>query len=131
MIEKNLTKSQKQSLSNETARNREQYLNPAVDIFETEEALTLVADLPGVGRDDLEIGVHQGILTLEASTGAVGEEEQLHGEFAIPGYHRQFKLSDKIDATRAEAEMSDGVLTLTLPKAEAAKPRRIEVKTVH
>jgi len=99
-------------------RRIENWLTPAVDIFENNDGLTLVADLPGVGRDQLNLGVEQGILTIEAKSGGG------------LGYYRRFQLSEHLDIDHVGAELKHGVLTLRLPKAEAAKPRRIAV-TVH
>jgi HSP20 family protein len=104
---------------------------PAVDIFEDDSVITLVADMPGVSPDDLRIDLHEGVLTLTGQTKR-GQEE---GEVDIfrehrPGqFCRQFSLSDKIDQEKIEAAMTDGVLRLVLPKAAAQKPRQIKVKT--
>lgn len=94
-------------------------LVPPVDIFETDEALTLVADLPGVASDGLQLGVEHDILTLE---GQAREGDA--------GYYRRFQLPDNLDLEKVSAQMRHGVLTVTLPKAAAARPRKIEV-TVH
>lgn len=96
---------------------------PAVDIYETEEALVMVADMPGVDEENLQIEVARGILTLE---GDFGREEGYRTE-----YYRQFKLSDRFDADAGEAALKDGVLTLKLPKSETEKPKKITVKTLH
>lgn len=96
---------------------------PAVDIYETEEALIMVADMPGVDEENLQVEIARGILTLE---GDFGRDEGYRTE-----YFRQFKLSDRFDAEAGEAALKDGVLTLKLPKAEAEKPKRIAVKTLH
>lgn len=103
-------------------------ITPAVDIFESAEALTLVADLPGMEREDLHLGVEGGILTIEgpAATG----DNAFYREFEAGGYHRRFQLPDNLDLEKVAAELKNGVLTVTLPKAAAARPRRIEV-TVH
>lgn len=106
---------------------REKYLTPSVDIFETEEALTLVADLPGVTKEHLDIGVDQDILTIK---GSLDTTASIFSEYECTGYYRQFRLTEHFDQAKANAELKNGVLTLTLPKMEAAKPRRIEV-TVH
>lgn len=96
---------------------------PAVDIYETDEALVVIADLPGVAEEDLQVEIAQGVLTLEGSCTT--------GDDARETYYRQFRLSDRIDADSGEAALKDGVLTLRLPKSEAAKPKRIAVKTLH
>lgn len=130
MTEKNLTNTETSSaLSRETTRNRDSYISPVVDIYETDEVLTLVADVPGLNEKSLSISVDQGILTIQGDASA-GMGPSLHREFAMAGYWRQFLLSDAFDAENAEASISQGVMTLRIPKAEAAKPKRIEV-SVH
>lgn len=104
------------------------WLTPTVDIFETEEALTLVADLPGVGKESLQLGVENDILTIEGPAATGGEA--FYREFDANGYYRRFQLPDNLDLEKISAELKDGVLTVSLPKAAAARPRRIEV-TVH
>lgn len=102
---------------------------PAVDIFETETALTLLADMPGVKSEDVVIDLRDDVLTI---TGDVrpfeGEDEKdVLVEFEVGRFHRQFSLSEAIDQSAIEAKLADGVLRLTLPKAEKAVPRKIEV----
>jgi HSP20 family molecular chaperone IbpA len=101
-----------------------QRYTPAVDSYETDQELVLLADLPGVQKDALRIEVVRGILTLEA------EPPVVEG-VARNSYYRQFKLSEQIDADAASAELKDGVLTLRLPKSAAAQPKKIAVKTLH
>ena len=103
---------------------------PAVDIFETEKDMTLLADLPGVKSDELNIDLRDNVLTL---TGDVtpwegAEEEDLLIEYEIGRYFRQFTLSEVIDQDKIDAQLNDGVLRLTLPKVEKATPRKISVK---
>lgn len=104
--------------------------NPAVDIFETEGELTLMADLPGVKAKDLKIDLKDNVLTLTADeTPLEGpQEKDLLREYRTGTYYRQFSLSDTIDQSKIEAVMRDGVLRLTLPKVEAMAPRKITVK---
>jgi len=104
--------------------------NPAVDIFETEKELTLLADLPGVKAKDLKIDLKDNVLTLTADETALegpGEKDVVR-EYRTGTYYRQFSLSDCIDQSKIEAVMKDGVLRLSLPKVEAATPRKIAVK---
>jgi HSP20 family molecular chaperone IbpA len=131
MTEKNMTINPNKSLSKEQTRTNERYLTPAIDIFETEEGLTLIADVPGLHKNDLHIDINQGVLTLDGSTAATTVGSPLLTEFSVAGYYRQFRLPDSIDPDRTEAELNNGVLTLRLAKAEAAKPKKIEVKTLH
>ena len=105
---------------------------PEVDIFETDRDITLLVDMPGVSPDSLNIDLREGILTL---TGDVKpwegpDESDVLIEFEIGKYHRQFTLSDAIAQDKIEAKLEDGVLRLTLPKAEKALPRRIKVNAV-
>jgi HSP20 family molecular chaperone IbpA len=103
---------------------------PAVDIFETDREITLLADIPGVKAGDLNIDLRDDTLTL---TGAVApfegvEEEDLLIEYEVGTYYRQFSLSEVIDQSKIDAQLSDGVLRLSLPKVEKATPRKITVK---
>jgi len=103
---------------------------PAVDIYETEEAITLLADFPGVTKDKLDIHLEERQLTI---TGLVDEPRIGHNittEYGIGGYTRSFRIGDTIDRERITASLKDGVLSLTLPKADRIKPRRIDIKTV-
>jgi len=106
------------------------YYSPTVDIFETEEAITLLADLPGVDKDNLDINVEDRQLTI---TGLVREPEErlqsVYAEYGIGGYTRSFRLGDTIDQSKIGASLKDGVLTLVLPKADQLKPRKIEIAT--
>lgn len=130
MSEKNLTNTETSpALSRETTRTKERYISPAVDIYETEDGLTLVADVPGLSEKNLNISIDQGILTIEGDASA-GMGDALYREFAMAGYWRQFQLPETLDVEKASAGVKHGVLTLHLPKAEAAKPKRINI-TVH
>ena len=106
------------------------YFSPTVDIYETEDAITVLADLPGVVKEKLDINVEDRQLTI---TGLVDEPESrqqsVYTEYGIGGYTRSFKLGDTIDQSKINAALKDGVLTLVLPKAEALKPRKIEIAT--
>ena len=102
---------------------------PAVDIFETDKDITLLADLPGVSSHELNIDLRDNVLTL---TGDVtpwegANEEDLLIEYEIGRYFRQFTLSEVIDQDRIDAQLNDGVLRLVLPKVEKAMPRKISV----
>lgn len=103
---------------------------PAVDIYESEASLTLMADLPGVKPGAVEIDLKDGILSLSAETEEDGGEEEqvLSTEYRSGRYFRRFTLSDLIDQAKIEAKMKDGVLELILPKVEKAQPRKITVK---
>ena len=103
---------------------------PAVDIFETDNALILLADLPGVKAKDLTIDLKEGVLALstQMEVPETADEVFILREYQTGNYYRKFNLSDVIDQSRIEAKLKDGVLRLTLPKVEAAAPRKIEVK---
>ncbi|MCF6179135.1 MAG: Hsp20/alpha crystallin family protein [Geopsychrobacter sp.] len=110
---------------------RQHYVTPAVDIYEQDGGLTLVAGMPGVNRKQLVIDVERGVLSIEGQTRIEQEGERLFREFAPAGYYRQFRLPDEIDLNKIDAQLKNGVLTLKMPKADTAMPKRIAVKTVH
>jgi len=102
--------------------------SPRVDIYETEQAISLIADLPGVAEEDLDIDLDDRSLTI---TGQVKEPDShrhsVYTEYGIGGFNRSFKLGDSIDRSKINASLKDGVLTLILPKADRLKPRKIEI----
>jgi HSP20 family molecular chaperone IbpA len=110
-------------------QSEEVFIRPAVDIFETEQGLTLVADLPGVDKEDLKIDIDQGLLTVQANGKSHMKGDSIRREFLHGSFYRQFRLSDEIDSENIAAEMKNGVLTLLLPKSEEARPRRIEIRS--
>lgn len=103
---------------------------PLVDIFENDKEITLLADMPGVKAADLKIDLRDDVLTLigDAAAPEGAEETEVVREYRTGKYYRQFTISDVIDQAKIEAVLTDGVLRLSLPKAEAAKPRQIAVK---
>ena len=103
--------------------------SPAADIFEDENALTLVADMPGVPKENLQIDLHEDVLTITGTpvVSLPREENPLLQEFEIGKYIRRFTLADTIDQEKIEAKITNGVLRLTLPKSGPAKPRKIQV----
>jgi len=103
---------------------------PAVDIFESKDAITLLADMPGVNADRLQVDLREGVLTLRGEVADdVGEGEvSVVREYESGTYLRQFTLSDAINQDGIGAKLNNGVLQLTLPKAEQAKPRQIAVQ---
>lgn len=104
---------------------------PSVDIFETEKELTLLADMPGVRAEDLNVDLRDDTLTLTGdvhiSAGTPGDS--IHVEYETGRFYRQFSLSEVVAQDKIDAKLSDGVLRLTLPKVEKATPRRIEVQS--
>jgi HSP20 family molecular chaperone IbpA len=104
---------------------------PPVDIFETEKDITLLADMPGVKADSLDIDLHENVLSLDGDVKSPedGDETDVFREYRTGKYYRQFTLSQVIDQGKIEAAMKDGVLRLRLPKVEAATPRKIAVRS--
>ncbi|WP_269508260.1 Hsp20/alpha crystallin family protein [Burkholderia sp. IMCC1007] len=102
---------------------------PAVDIVEDKQRVTLRADLPGVPRENLDVKVHDNTLTIEADTriDTPAELRVRHAEMHAPRYARTFVLSPDLDTSRIDANLRDGVLTLTIPRREETRPRRIDV----
>ncbi|GIX00327.1 MAG: heat-shock protein [Pirellulaceae bacterium] len=114
----------------ERTRSGQTY-SPRFDIVETADELVLMGDLPGVSPESLDVQFENNVLTI------VGKVEPryrdvnlLYAEYGIGDFFRQFTIGETIDASRISAELHNGVLTLHLPKTEAVKPRRIEIKAV-
>jgi len=129
MTEKDIPAREKveHTIQGESTRNVPLY-SPAVDIYESAAALVLIADMPGVSSENVSIDVHDNQLTIRGTVPAEEEKERpLLREYGVGDYFRQFTLGKTIDQTKIEAAMKDGVLTLTLPKADAAKPKKIHV----
>lgn len=103
---------------------------PSVDIFETDKAITLLVDIPGVKADDLNVDLRDDTLTLtgDVNPGVATPGELVYGEYETGRYYRQFSLSEVIAQDKIDAKLSDGVLRLTLPKVEKATPRSIAVQ---
>ena len=102
---------------------------PSVDIFEDDQALTIVADMPGVPTEHVTIDLREDVLSLSGvpSVSVPEQEEYVLREYDTGKYFRQFTLSEVIDQANIKANLSNGVLRVTLPKVEPAKPRRIEI----
>ena len=102
---------------------------PPVDIFEDESGFTVIADMPGVSKDQLTVRVTGDSLLIEgtASVPDIGNMELVYGEVQLPQYRRSFTLSRELDPGKIEAKLANGVLRLRIPKGEEAKPRRIDV----
>jgi HSP20 family molecular chaperone IbpA len=104
---------------------------PLIDIHEGPEGLVLEADLPGASEGDITIQLEDNVLSLHAKTPAPAPEgaRPLYEEYQVSDYYRSFILSDEVDRSRITADLKNGVLRLSLPKAERAKTRRIEIKS--
>jgi HSP20 family protein len=102
---------------------------PITDIFETDQALTVILEIPGVDKENVDVSVENDILTIEGRIDYSKYEglQPVYTEYNIGHYVRTFQISSKIDQGEIRAELKDGVMTLVLPKAEKAKPRKIKV----
>jgi HSP20 family protein len=100
---------------------------PSADIFETDDALEVVLEMPGVEKDRVEITVEDDVLEVQGTIEFSRYQglRPIYTEYPVGHYRRSFSLSNRIDQHKIAAELSDGVLTVTLPKAEQAKPRKI------
>lgn len=104
-------------------------VSPYVDVFENEQEILVVADLPGVAKDDLSIRLEEGELSIEARRAARTQGTLLTAEYRASDFRRSFVLPQGIDRDKVDAHLSAGVLRLKLPKLPALRPRRIEVRS--
>lgn len=102
---------------------------PETDIYETADALTVVMEMPGVDKANMDIDIADGVLSVSGKIDFSKYEklQPVYSEYNIGHYRRNFSLPNRVDQEKIAAEVKDGVLTLTLPKAEAAKPRKIAI----
>jgi len=111
-----------------------QFLNgwmPAVDLYEDKDNFHLKAELPGMNRNDIAISVHEGVITLSGERKADEAEETsevYRSERILGRFQRTLTLPAQVDAEKVKAHYKDGILSVVLPKAEASKPRQIEIK---
>ena len=114
----------------QTARYSDAALIPPVDVIEDSNGITLYADLPGVSRDKLSLHVEADTLTIDAESALTVAEglQSSHTEVGLARFHRVFTLSKELDTEKVAAELAHGVLTLRIPKASHAQPRRIEIR---
>ena len=107
------------------------YYKPAVDLIEDELAFRILADVPGASSENIEISLEQGVLTVLARVLPRDSKgiRAIRNEYGVGDYQRTFRVGEEIDQANISAQYSGGVLTITLPKAEAARPRRIEVRS--
>jgi HSP20 family molecular chaperone IbpA len=105
-------------------------LVPPVDIVEDGDGILVIADLPGVAKEAISIGVEDDTLTIEGvvSLGEPAQMQPVYAEIGVARFRRSFVLGRDLDTSRIEAQMKNGVLRLRVPKLERAKPRRIEVR---
>jgi HSP20 family molecular chaperone IbpA len=127
---KELQAKEKMELSHPAEQTKPgRFFTPDVDIFETDRALTLLADMPGVTPEQLTLDLRDDTLTItgEVTPAKRTNEKLLVFEYDTGTYYRQFSLSEIIDKNKIDAQLKDGVLCLTLPKVEKAAPRKITV----
>jgi HSP20 family protein len=119
----------KELVSKEETTVPVRYFLPTTDIFETEDALTVVMEVPGVGRDAIDITTENDVLKIEAKIDPAKYDgmEPLYTEYNVGHFARSFTLSNKIDRQQISAKLEDGVLTLTLKKVQEAIPRKIAI----
>jgi HSP20 family protein len=105
------------------------YYAPYADIYETDEALTVVMEMPGVEKSRLNVALENDVLKVDGQIDFTKyrDVEPVYAEYNVGHYARSFTLSNKIDQDKIGAQLEDGVLTLTLPKAKQARPRRISI----
>jgi HSP20 family molecular chaperone IbpA len=104
-------------------------MTPPVDIYETEEGILLLADMPGVPKENLDVHVDKNMLTIKGEIGDIVPKDinPLYVEFNGKAFERAFTLGPDVDVSKIEASMNAGVLKIFLPKSEEVKPRKIEV----
>lgn len=119
-----------QSEDLERTRERQCFI-PKTDIYENEQGIVIVADLPGVNRDSVDITLDKDILTIEAFADSQVYEglSVTYSEYVPGDFRRQFRLTREVDQDKIDAVVADGILKLTLPKAEIAKIKKIPIKT--
>jgi len=128
-IEKTVPEAADVSKGQEVTRQPDRYALPPVDIYEEEDRLVVLADLPGVGKDGLSVRVEKGILTIEGRPTREAEGSPIRSEFGLLPFFRQFQVTEAIDPEKIRASLKHGVLRLDLHKAERARPRQVPVET--
>ena len=120
---------EKQTLQQEGTRPGPVF-RPDVDILEAKDAYLIYADLPGVDEQHVQVGLEKGVLSIDADLATAPDPDwrRVHTEYRFGSFHREFQLSDEIDATKVSASMRDGVLELRLPKEAQHQPRQIRVQ---
>jgi len=111
----------------EETRQEGRYLIPPVDIYETPEGLTVLADLPGVDRENADIRVENNILTIQGKSSHIAPGDQIYTEFSLLNFFRQFQLSETVDQEKINADLKNGTLVIHMPKVEKAKPKKIKL----
>ena len=127
MSDKDLQKTENTTVT-EKIRNVKTFV-PRVDIYETKEALFLIADMPGVDEKTVDVELEKNVLTISGrvENGKVKDYSLVFSEYEVGDYERTFTLSDEIDRDKIKANVKQGVLRLELPKAEKVKPKKIAI----
>jgi HSP20 family protein len=130
MTEQEIAAKEKQQVQGQEKTRAGRFFLPEVDIEELSDSLKMWADMPGVKQSDVEVTLNNGVLTIvgTVSTDTYEDLKPVYTEYNVGNYFRRFELNEDIDHQRIQAAMKDGVLELTLPKSERARPRQIEVK---
>lgn len=132
MADQEIQAAPKQELSQDVGEFTREgvYFSPAVDIFDTDKELVVLADMPGVSVEQVEIDLRDNVLSIIGKTPVEGEKgEFLLQEYRTGNYFRTFRITDVVDQSKITASMADGVLKLVLPKVEKAVPRKIPIST--
>jgi HSP20 family protein len=116
------------SAAREPTRAEERYVAPPVDIYEDDQGLVVVADLPGVEPGALDVRVDHGVLTIQGRATHRAPGAPVYREYELTGFFRQFQLPDEVDTAAIAAELKHGVLTLRLPRVQRPQSRRIQVR---
>ena len=129
MTAQELSVREKQEVKREEQMRPGRAYLPDVDIYETSDSIWLWADMPGVDEKRIDVNLADGVLTIEGHVlvEEYGKLAPVYGEYNVGNYVRRFTISSDVDAERIQARVTNGVLEIELPKAERAKPRRIEV----
>lgn len=127
---KNIEPRPKQELAGAESTRPGPVFSPTVDIFETDGEITVLADMPGVRADGLTIDLRENVLSIDGRVADIEDknEQILLREYETGAFRREFRLTNLIDQNGIDASLRDGVLRLTLPKADVARPRTIEVR---
>jgi len=122
---------EKQEMQSKEERTQPgRYYSPATDIFEAQDALTVVMEIPGVEQKNVNLSLENDVLRVDARIDFSKYEgmEPVYSEYNVGHYSRSFTLGSKVDRAKISAKLADGVLTLTLPKVQEAVPRKIEIR---
>ncbi|MEW6381234.1 MAG: Hsp20/alpha crystallin family protein [bacterium] len=117
----------KEPIAREETRQEERFLVPPVDIYETPELLMVIADMPGVDKENVDVRVDNNVLTIQGKSGQIAPGNPVYTEFSLLNFFRQFQLSEMMDQEKIGADLKNGTLIIRLPKAEKAKPKKITV----